>query len=164
MVLSGLVSHEHLHVNDTRMLVTLHYRYRPLYCILLVQFGEIYFGITLTLLSEITPKRLTVLCVALFSLFSIIIATMVQLLIPFFKREFDSQLGPHTFLVLAAPTEAEAAAGGQVPYFVEETGAAGLQRAMKLVLFSAYLGGAVLYLASYLRMRKDLRRSRGTAF
>jgi hypothetical protein len=107
---------------------------------------------------------MTVLCVALFSLCSIVVATMVQLLIPYLKRVFDSQLGPHTFLVFAAPSESGAGIDDEVPYLVQETGAAGLQRAMKVVLFSAYLGGALLYLASYLRLKKDLRRSKGSEF
>lgn len=141
----------------------------------MMQFGEVYFGITLTLLSELTPKRMTVIFVAVFSLCSIVIATMVQLLIPYLKTVFDDQLGPHTFLVLAAPTASIATStsaslglGGssvsaedEVLYAVEETGAAGLQRAMKCSLFSAYLAGAALYFAAYVWLKRDFRRSRG---
>ncbi len=131
-----------------------------------------YLGATIALLSDISPSKLTVPCVAVFSLFSTIIATLVQLLIPFLKGVFDSLNSPHLFIIYAAPyapPQSLSSAGNNmyrdhrilddIRYRVSRTGADGLQSAMLYSLGSIYIFSALLYVGAYVWLCFDLGRN-----
>lgn len=139
-----------------------------------MQFGELYIGATFALLTDISPRHLTVVFIACFTLFTTIIATIVQLSIPLLKAFFDGLYEPHLFLFSAAPyappgfiniesgsfqefsSVPDTIVHDQILFRINRTGADGLQSAMLFSLGSIYILSGVLYICSYFWLRADL--------
>lgn len=118
-----------------------------------------YIGLSLAILTDLTPAEIVVPSTAVFMFAVNIVSGNAPLIVPLLQSYFSSREEDYTFIFTAAPMQGSAAAAAglsSVTFSTAQTGANPLQRSMLWAIGGLYVLSGLLYVlcsAEVFRMR-----------